>query len=71
MAIQPQWKQALRAEAEEFLRSQPTELVWVPCTFCHEDTLVEHPVFAIEYCKAGRGVLGATCDDCKASLTPA
>lgn len=63
-------KREIRADAIAFLRSQPTDLVWVPCTFCGVDSLVEASLFVIEQAKAGKCVLGDVCDDCKAR-TPA
>lgn len=62
----------LRSEAEAFLRSQPTELVWVPCTLCGIDTLVKHKTWVIQQAQQRRVVLGGVCDDCRDELkTPA
>ena len=66
MTTQPAWKQSLRADAEAFLRSSPTDLFWVLCTFCGEGVLESRTLFEIEGAAAGRWKLGTVCDDCKA-----
>jgi hypothetical protein len=58
-------KKAIRADAVAYLRSRPTELVWVPCTFCGEDSLVSMSVFVVEMAARGECVLGDVCEGCQ------
>lgn len=53
-----------RADAEAFMRNQPTEHVWVRCMFCHEDTLVIHKTHTIKLAEQGLCTLGGVCEDC-------